>query len=424
MHRSATWIVTVLLGVLLLALVFTLGYVANGDGGSATAQEQSGDQQEPAATGDSDIDFGTLEQILEILQRDHVNRENLDDQALYEAAVNGLLATLDDTGTFYVDPSSYQVSIGPSGSFDGIGATVSQQGSDIVIVAPIKNSPAEAAGVQSGDVITAVNGESTQGWTVDQAVLKIRGPQGSQVTLSLRHPDGTTEDVTITRDEIKVESVTTTPPGGVLRNPDGSEASDLAYVHISDFSASTPAELEAALQAAEDSGKEGLVLDLRNNPGGLLRETVDSADLFLDGGTILIEQDRDGNEQVYTAREGGTATDMPVVILQNQYSASGAEVLAAALKDNGRATIVGEKSFGKGTVNIARELRDGGALFVTIARWLTPAGVQIDEVGISPDIEVVFTPGVDDPSTDPQLARAIEQLHSLQANQPAPAGTP
>lgn len=421
MHRTATWSLAALLGALLLALVFTLGYVANGNDGSATAQGQDG-QQEAAGPSSDDINFNTLAQILDILKRDYVNRENLDDQALYEAAVRGLLDTLDDTGTFYVDPSSYQVSVGPTGSFDGIGATVSQQGSDIVIVAPIKNSPAEEAGIQSGDVIVSVNGESTQGWTVDQAVLKIRGPQGTQVTLSLRHADGTTEEVTITRDEIKVESVTTSPPGGALQNADGSEATDLAYIHISEFSASTPQELEAALSEAVASDKKGLVLDLRNNPGGLLRETVDSADLFLNSGTILIEQDRDGTEQVYSAREGGAATDIPVVILMNQYSASGAEVLAASLKDNGRATIVGEKSFGKGTVNIARDLRDGGALFVTIARWLTPAGVQIDEVGITPDIEVVFTPGVDDASTDPQLARAIEQLHTLQASQPAPSG--
>jgi carboxyl-terminal processing protease len=421
MHRTATWILGALLGALLLALVFTLGYVANGNDSSVTAQGQE-EQQEPSGSSGDQINFETLDQILDILGRDYISRENLDDQALYEAAVNGMLDTLDDTGTFYVDPSSYQVSVGPTGSFDGIGATVSQQGSDIVIVAPIKGSPAEAAGIEGGDVITAVNGESTQGWTVDQAVLKIRGPKGTQITLSIRHPDNTTEDVTITRDEIKVESVTTTPPGGALHNTDGSEATDLAYIHISEFSANTPSELEAALSEIVSGGKKGLVLDLRNNPGGLLRETVDSADLFLNSGTILIEQDRDGSEQIFSAREGGAATDIPIVILLNQYSASGAEVLSAALKDNGRATIVGEKSFGKGTVNIARDLKDGGALFVTIARWLTPAGVQIDEVGITPDIEVVFTPGVDDASTDPQLARAIEHLHTLQASQPAPSG--
>ena len=424
MHRAATWFVGALLGALLLALVFTLGYVTNGDDGGSVAGGQAANE-ESAPSGDGDIDFDTLGQIVDILQRDYVERDDLDDQALYEAAVNGLLGSLADTGTFYVDPSSYQVAIGPAGTFDGIGATVSQQGNEIVIVAPIKNSPAEQAGLQSGDVIVAVDGKSTEGWSVDKAVLEIRGPQGTEVTLAIRRLDGSTRDFTLTRDEIRVESVTTAPPGGTLHNPDGSEATDLAYVHIGEFTARTPQELEPILREAEENGKAGLVLDLRSNPGGLLQETVDSADLFLDSGTILIEVDRDGNEKVYSARDGGAALEVPVVVLMNQYSASGAEVLAAALKDNGRATIVGETSFGKGTVNIARNLPDGGALFVTIARWLTPAGVQIDGVGITPDVEVTFTPGVDDPGQDPQLARAIQQLRSVAAGQqPATSGAP
>ncbi len=423
MHRAAAWMVAAFLGALLLALVFTLGFVANGGDGNTAAQvpgEGNGDVPD-VVNSSGEIDFQTLNRILEILEHDYVERDDLDSQALYEAAIGGLIESLDDTGTFYIDPTSYQVAIGPQGSFEGIGATVSQQGSDIVIVAPIRNSPAEAAGIESGDVIVAVDGESTQGWTVDKAVLRIRGPKGTEIILTVRRGDNTTEDITITRDEIKVESVTTTPPGGALRDAQGAQVSDLAYVHIAEFTARTPDELEPLIREAEQSGKKGLILDLRNNPGGLLQQTVDVVDLFLDGGTILVEVDRDGTEKVYNARQGGAALEIPVVILQNQFSASGSEVLAAALKDNERATVMGDKSYGKGTVNIARELPDGGALFVTIARWLTPAGIQIDGVGITPDVEVALPAGTYDPTQDAQVHRAIEHLHSLQASQPAPA---
>jgi carboxyl-terminal processing protease len=169
---------------------------------------------------------------------------------------------------------------------------------------------------------------------------------------------------------------------------------------------------------AEESGKLGLIIDMRPNPGGLLDETVETADLFLDGGIVLTEVHRSGQRDDHNATPGGAALDIPIVILMDEHSASGAEVLGAALRDNGRATIIGEKSFGKGTVNIERNLDDGGALFVTIRQWLTPQGQLIDRVGVTPDIEV--TPGpLDagyDPAADAQLLRAIDQLHGVQAS--------
>jgi carboxyl-terminal processing protease len=268
-------------------------------------------------------------------------------------------------------------------------------------------------------VILTVDGESTDGWSVDKAVLRSRGEKGTDVLLNVRHLDNTTEELTITRDEIKVDSVTTTPPGGVLRDTDGNEVTDLAYLRIGEFYARTPEEVEEIAREAEASGKEGLIIDVRGNPGGLLQQTVDTADLFLDEGVILIEVDRDDQETFYRARPGGAALDIPIVVLQDQLSASGSEVLAAALKDNGRATVIGETSFGKGTVNVPKELRDGGALFVTIRHWLTPNGVQIDGAGIRPDVEV--TPGPFDPGYDPlqdaQIHRAIEHLRSLAASE-------
>jgi carboxyl-terminal processing protease len=413
-YRTATWSVAAVLGALLLALVFTLGYVSHsGDGPAST-------RQEPTEIDGSDVDLSTIRQIINILDENYINRDNLDQQALYEAAIQGMLDSLADTGTFYIDPTSYQLSIGPSGSFEGIGATVQQQGDQIIIVRPFEGSPAEAAGIQPGDAILAVDGESTASWSVDKAVLRIRGPKGSEVTLSIRHLDGATEELTIVRDEIQVESVTTVPPGGVLRDADGNEATDLAYLRIGEFVQHTPQEVAALAAEAESSGKDGLIVDLRANPGGLLQETVDTADLFLDDGIILIEVDRDDNERLYRARPGGAAVTIPVVILMDANSASGSEVFASALRDNDRAILIGETSYGKGTVNVSHQLMNGGALFVTIRRWLTPNGVQIDHVGITPDVEV--GPGPFDPQYDPlqdaQIFSAIEQLRNLAASAP------
>ena len=419
LYRAAIWAVGVSLAALLLALVYTLGYVSNDRSRTRAAANQPG-------SSNGEVDFSTLDQILSILEKDYFGRANLDPVSLYEAAVRGMLGSLSDTGTFYVDATTNQIAVGLHGAFEGIGATVSLDGQDIVIVAPFADSPAEQAGVRAGDVILAVDGESTQGWAVDQAVLRIRGPKGTQVTLKVQHRDGVTEELTITRDEVRVASVSTAPPGGALRDADGNTITDLAYMSIEQFGETTPDEVSRVAADAEDSGMRGLIIDMRINPGGLLQETVDTADLFLDGGVILTEVDRDGNQNVYRARPGGVALDIPIVLLVDEFSASGAEVLAAALKDNGRATIIGETTFGKGTVNIAEPLKDGGALYVTIRRWLTPNGVQIDDVGITPDIEV--TPGPLDPgydeNNDAQLQRAIQQLLTASAGAPrSPANT-
>lgn len=418
-YRIVALALSTLIGALLLGLVFTIGYVSGDEGGPNIRIEDNGVEIDlgQESSGDA-VEFETLEEIVDVLQQEYVDRDTLDEQQLYEAAIAGMLDILSDTGTFYVDPTSYQLSIGPSGSFEGIGASVQQQGSEIIIVRPFEGSPAEAAGIEPGDVILSVDGESTQGWTVDEAVLRIRGEQGSDVTLGIRHVDGTEEEITITRDEIEIESVTTSPPGGTLQDAEGNDASNIGYVHILEFTERTPQEVEEIVGGYVAEGKDGLILDLRSNPGGLLQETVDTADLFLDGGTILIEVNREDEEFFHTARPGGAALDIPIVVLQDEFSASGAEVLAAALQDNGRAVVMGQESFGKGTVNVSQELSDGGALFVTIRHWLTPDGVQIDGVGITPD--VVVTPGPFDPQYDPlqdqQIFRAIEHLRSLAAS--------
>jgi carboxyl-terminal processing protease len=359
----------------------------------------------------SQYDFSILNDIRQILERDYVRPGNLDDRTLYEAAINGLLNVLGDSGTFYVDPETYKVSVLPSGSFDGIGATIAQQGNEIVIVAPIRNTPAEAAGLRAGDVILEVDGESTAGWTTEKTVLKIRGPRGTQVTIKVRHTDGTIREYTLTRAQINVESVSIVPPATGIRDEAGNEVPGIGYMRIREFTARTPGEIEEAIRELEREGMRGLIIDVRGNPGGLLNATVTVADMFLDSGTIVIQRNRDGREQVFTARSGQAVRgNIPIVVLQNRFSASAAEVLAAALQENGRAVVVGEKSFGKASVNISRELRDGGAVFVSIAQWLTPKGGLLDQSGVIPDVTVVPTDQDVDLRRDPQLYRAVEIL--------------
>ncbi len=361
---------------------------------------------------------------MKLLQDKYVDPDLIDRLALYEAAITGMLQTLPDRGTFYVDPDTVKTSVGPSGKFEGIGATVASQNGQIVIVAPIENTPAERSGIRAGDVILEVDGESTSGWSQEKAVLKIRGPAGTNVKLKIRHSDGQEVTLDIERDEIKVPSVTTQPPGGVLKDGDGNQITDIGYIHIREFTEQTKDEVQKALKDVVDSGKKGLILDVRNNPGGLLRTTADVADEFLDGDkVILTERERDGSEAQFKSHAGGMATQISVVILINRFSASGSEVLSAALHDNGRATLVGEKSFGKGTVNVSNDLKDGGQLYVSIAKWLTPNGAQIDGIGIRPDIAVTLSDDDIDQRRDVQLWKALDVLRGTNTT-PVTALTP
>ena len=323
MLRAARWTVFGLLVASVLVLTFTIGYVVRGDGGGSSSAESAGG----TPTSGANADFSNLNQIMKLLQDKYVEPDRLDRETLYQAAINGMLQTLSDSGVFYVDPNTVKTSVGPSGTFEGIGATVSTQNNQIVIVAPIENSPAERAGIKAGDVILAVDGESTDGWTQEKAVIKIRGPRGTKVQLKVRHSDGKEEDLTIERDEIKVSSVTTQPPGGVLKDGAGNTITDLGYIQIREFTETTDDEMQKALKDAVSSGKKGLVLDLRNNPGGLLQTTVNVADEFLNSGLILTERERDGTETKFSAHQGGAATSIPVVIILNRFSASGSEVL-------------------------------------------------------------------------------------------------
>ena len=414
--------IVALIGGLLVAAGFLVALVLDPAGDETVATPAATATPEaPVTPGvrSTEVDFGVLAEIYGILEDDFVEPDRINDVQLYEGAIDGLFSSLNDPHSTYIDPTTYSISrTDLSGTFQGIGATVSRQEDEIVIVRPFDGSPAELAGVRAGDVILEVNGESAIGWTVDRAVLTIRGPRGTTVTLKVRHSDGTEEVVDIVRDRIEVDSINRIPPGGVLRDADGNDVTDLGYIRIAQFTERTPDELQDMIESIEADGVQGLILDVRGNPGGLLAETVEVTDLFLNEGVIIVQVDRDGNERIAEARPG-QVTQLPIVIVQDEQSASGSELLAVALQEHGRATIVGARSFGKGTVNSVRELSDGGAIYISIARYLSPNRNQIEGLGVIPDVPVELTPEDIDAQRDVFIHRAIDVLRAQIESQSA-----
>jgi carboxyl-terminal processing protease len=409
--KGLRWAMFGLLVALLSVMSGLVGFVIGGG-----AEDGPSDGSRPSSQGEAD--FGILDEIYGIIREDFVAQDSVDPEILLQGAIDGALAGLGDPHTIYIDPETYSLGIDiVTGQFEGIGARVEQDpiSGEIVIVAPFRDSPADKAGIRAGDAILTVDGESTAGWTVGQAVRRIRGPQGSEVTLGVRHESGETEDITITRAVITVPTVFTHE----VEDADGNPVNDIAYVELQQISDETVQELREFIADIEEKGYRGLVLDLRRNPGGGLRATVEVADLFLDSGVILIQVDKEGNEVVERAGSGDQGEEIPLVVLVGRGSASGAEVLAAALRDNGRAVLIGSTTFGKGSVNHLRELSDGGALYITIARWLTPNGEQIEAIGLAPDIEVVPTEEDIELGRDVQLFAAIDHLReAIQAAVP------
>lgn len=367
--------------------------------------------------------FTTFWQAWTILEQRYVDPKALKDSSMVDGAIQGMVASIGDTGhTRYLPPDVAKAEREAlQGSFEGIGAYINVQEGQPIIVAPIEGSPAERAGLRPNDLILKVNGEDVHGITVDELRNRVRGPRGTQVQLTIQHSDSNSPiDVTITRDEINVPSVT----WRMLPN-------NTAYIRLIQFSANAGDDMKQALQTARSQGATGIVLDLRNNPGGLVQQLIEVASQFLPKGTtVLIEQDRDGKQEKHTTIAGGAAGDLKMVVLVNNNSASSAEILAAALSEAGRAKVFGEPTFGTATVLSTVKLDNGGELRVGTSEWLTPKGKQVRGVGITPD-ELVEMPVGAVPLTpaeastldvqglhnskDAQLIRALEELGTLPA---------
>ena len=310
--------------------------------------------------------------------------EDVEQEDLINGAINGMVQALDDPYSDYMDTKeakNFHESI--SSSFEGIGAEIQELDGFIQIVSPIKESPAEKAGLKPNDKVISVDGKSIQGMSATEAVLLIRGEKGSTVTLSIERP-GMAEpmDVSIVRDTIPIETVY----GEMIEGEEG-----IAKVQLTSFSENTTKELINTLNELESQGMKGLVLDLRQNPGGLLDQAIAIASLFLpDNEMILQIEDREGNRQEIKSSSSHSNPDVPLVVIVDKGSASASEILAGAFKESGNITLVGEKTFGKGTVQRAQDFKDGSNLKFTTEKWLTPKGNWIHKKGITPDVEVAL----------------------------------
>jgi carboxyl-terminal processing protease len=354
------------------------------------------------ATNKLPAEFNALGETWQRLQESYVNQSALNAEKLSQGAIQGMMDALNDPYSAYFDNYS-TASNEFEGSFEGIGATVALENGSVTIVAPIAGSPAEKAGIKAGDIILEIDGNTTQGLSVEDAVAKIRGPKGTSVTLFIQHKgDNTSVEMTIVRDAITIPSVSSK-----------ALTSEIAYIQINQFASNTTNEFRTALAAALDNGSKGIVLDLRDNPGGYLDVVADIADEFLDSGVILYEAtDKLVILKEWDAKAGGLAIDIPLVVLVNKGSASGSEVLSGALQDHQRALIVGTTTYGKGSVDNLFELGDGSAIYLTTERWLTPDKHAIEGKGITPDYVIALTDDDIAAGKDPQLDYAIQYLQS------------
>ena len=342
-------------------------------------------------------------QVWELLNKEHVDRDKIDPEVFAEAAIKGLLEALDDRHTNYVRPEAFDIQNDDiQGTFEGIGANVTmRRDGTLIILAPLPGSPAEAMGIRPGDAVLAVDGISLQGLSLLEGVARIRGPRGSKVVLSIKHLGAIDPvDITITRDVIPLVSV-------LLRSEPGDR---IVHIRLTEFYANTADILAETLQEAVDNGAQGLILDVRDNPGGLLSSVVDVVSQFVDEGLVLYQIDATGKRSSTSVKKGKTS-EIPLVVLTNESSASASEILAGALKDHHRAIIVGDTTFGKGSVNILRRLSNDGGLWITIKKWLTPSGNLIAGKGVEPDFEVVSRDR--QTAEAKQLEKAREVLNDL-----------
>jgi carboxyl-terminal processing protease len=342
-------------------------------------------------------------EVWSLLTREHVDQSKLEQDEFTEAAIRGALAALEDPHTYYINKEAFEIQNQDlRGEFEGIGATVSMRvNGKLIIVSPLDGSPAEAAGLRSGDTILEVDGESIEGLSLLEAVARIRGPRGTRVKLLILHLGAIDPiEIAVVRDTIPQNSV-------LLRSEPGSR---IAHIRLTDFYADTANRLVVMIQQVVADGAEGLILDVRDNLGGLLNSAVDVTSQFLSEGLVLYQIDGKGNQTNYSVRRGGVATDIPLVVLANGFSASGSEVLVGALQDHHRATIVGETTFGKGSVGVFLRLSNGGGVAITTGRFFTTSGRLIEGKGLEPDIEVTSRDRQKAEST--QLEKAIEVLES------------
>ncbi len=365
------------------------------------------------------IDFSLFWETWNILEKKYIDKEKLDPKKMYYGAIKGMVAALGDPYTFFLTPEENKESkMDLEGKFYGIGAYLGLKDFKIVVIAPLKNSPAERSGLKAGDIILKVNGESTEGWSLAKAVKKIRGEKGTKVTLTILR-NNTEKKITIIRDEIKVPSVELTieKVQDYLKNTNA-KPDKFAYIKLIQFGDNTNKEWDNAVKKIYPLWKQnkikGIILDLRDNPGGYLLSAVYIAEDFLPRGALVVKQEYVHKPtKEYRVERKGRLIGIPLIVIVNKGSASASEILAGALQDHKAATLLGEKTFGKGSIQEKIDLSEGAGIHVTVAKWILPDGRWINHKGVTPDIKVKLN--LKEGNTlskkeDNQFKAAIEQL--------------
>jgi carboxyl-terminal processing protease len=404
--NSLRSVLLVFVAVVLIACSFGGGFAAGHflplGTSDTTATPPQVDTTQGGTPQDLQATFAPFWEAWTLVHENYVGQP-VDDNLLMQGAIQGMMDSLGDPHTTYMDPQEYKdATTQLQGSYAGIGAYVDTNGEFLTVIRPISGSPAEAVGLQPGDIILAVDGMDVTGMAPEAVRQKVLGPAGTQVTLTIQRGEQEPFDVVITRATIVIPSV----ESKMLDNKIG-------YIKISIFGESTASDFHDQLSAILAQNPQGLIVDLRDNTGGYLDAAIAIVSEFIPGGEVVVyEQFGDGTKTPYEAFPDGLATDpgLPIVVLVNGYSASASEIVAGALQDTGRARLLGETTYGKGSVQRWFPLSNNGAVPVTIALWLTPDGRTIDKIGLTPDVEVALTADDYTSGLDPQLDAAVQLL--------------
>ena len=349
-----------------------------------------------------DVDFSLYWKVLDLIKQNAYNK-NIPETQLFYGSLSGIVASLNDPYSVFMTPqdaSTFQHDL--NGNFEGIGAEIAIKNNILIVVAPLPDTPAIKSGLKPKDSILKINGTSTENMSVDKAVNLIRGPKGTNVTLTVYREGATsTKDIVITRDVINVKSVSWEYKG--VNN-------NIAYIKMRQFNDDTAPLMDLAIDELISKNAKGIILDLRNDPGGYLQTAVDVASEWVGNQVVVLEKNRDGQETKHIGEKSGRLADIPTIVLVDGGSASASEIVAGALQDYGKAKLVGVQTFGKGSVQDLNDLPDGSTVKLTIAKWFTPKGRTIDQQGITPDIKVELTEADYNKNLDPQLDKALELL--------------
>jgi carboxyl-terminal processing protease len=388
--------------IVLLFGVFRIGYGAGQSGYSFDAKEFKIVNQTGQKVA---VDYSLLWEALEVVNSKYIERDQVDQNKVLYGAISGAVRAAGDEYTEFFDPETLaQFKSDLQGTFSGIGAEIGKRDGNIVVIAPLDDSPAARAGVLPNDIILKVNDEAVTDWNVDETVSRIRGEAGTDVKLTLyRESKSGPFDITIKREQIEIRSVKLT-----YKEVNGKT---IAVLKISRFGDDTKRLLDIAITEIRGRDVDGIVVDLRNDPGGYLNTSVEAASEWLPAGTLVVQEARSDKDITdFTSSGSNRLGDYPTVVLINGGSASAAEILAGALRDNNKAKLIGEKSFGKGSVQELIPLRGDTAVKVTIAKWITPSGKNLNHEGLEPDIKVELTEDDFAAQRDPQMDAAVAEL--------------